>query len=142
MQQTPVVAQLRKRYLSNLKAGTNVIETIKVVRRGKTHKQCKAIFGLAFAVIVKIFEDNGWDSSIIYNIDIPTGVPVNSDMLIDFFYSLHPTYQDDKRITLSKMTTVEAADFYEKISNYAASQWSIVIPDPDPEWKTKHLESA
>ena len=126
---------LRERYINSLKDETLITETIKKTTKPKTWKQCKTIFGLAFNMIVTTMDDNGWDSSIIYNIDIPTGVPVNSDMLLEFFYNLHPTLRDGKRITLSRMTTAEAATFYENVGNYAASQWSIVIPEPNKDWK-------
>jgi hypothetical protein len=126
----------RERYLRSLKDGTIVKEKIDKATKPKTWKQCKALFGLAFNMIVGIFDDRGWDSSMIYNLDTPTGVPINSDMLLGYFYSLFPTYRGDERITLSKpMTTKETATFYENIGNWAASQWSIVIPDPDPNWK-------
>ena len=128
----------RQNYLRSLKDGFLITEILKKTTKDKTWKQCKTIFGLAFNMIVEVFEDRGWDSSIIYNTDIPTGVPVNADMLLGFFYSLFPTYRDDKRITLSyPMTSAEAATFYENISNYVASQWSIVIPEPDPNWREK-----
>lgn len=135
---TPIIAQSRKQYLATLKAGTNVIDTVKVVRRRKTWKQCKTIFGQALKQIENQFEEWGYDTSYLYKwIDTPTGVAISKDNLIDLFYNLFPIYRDGARITLSKMTTIEASTFYEKIRNYVASQWSIVIPEPDPNWKEK-----
>lgn len=124
---------LRQQWLNSLKPGTNVIETIKRVQRGKTWKQCKTVFGLAFMMIVNEFEVRGWDCSMLLNLPEPTGVSIDKDMLLMFFYALFPVYEDDRRITLSKMNTVQAADFYNKIQDWSASQWSIIIPDPRPE---------
>ncbi|NIV68947.1 MAG: hypothetical protein GWN41_02250 [Phycisphaerae bacterium] len=36
---------------------------------------------------------------------------------------------------LSEMTTTEAAQFFENIRDWAATQLGIVIPDPNPNWR-------
>jgi Sec7-like guanine-nucleotide exchange factor len=133
----PVQNRYRKRMLAEYKDGTKVKETISKVGKAKTQEQLGAIFGLAFKQIVESFECYGWDSSILLRIERTTGVSINEDMLKQYFYSLYPTYQDDKLIGLSKMTAGQAALFFDRIRNHAASQWSIVIPDPDPEWRKK-----
>jgi hypothetical protein len=44
---------------------------------------------------------------------------------------------EGERITLSKADTSQASKFFEDIRAFAASQWSVNIPDPDPDWKRK-----
>lgn len=127
----------RQNYLRSFKDGSLVTEVIKKTTRGKTWSQCKLLFGLGFATILAKFEEWGYDTSYILKIDKPTGVGVTDSMLKDFFYSMYPTYRDEKRITLRDMTTTEAGAYYESIRNFASSQWSIWIPECDPDWDKK-----
>lgn len=133
------LTQLKQReaYLSSLKDDTRVIETLRKEGKSKSWEQVKCHWGLVISTILSEFDSNGWDCSILYNLPKPTGVPVNRDMLHQFFYALFPTYVDGRLITMSddEWTTVHSSNFFENVRNFAASQWSIYIPDPNPNWK-------
>ena len=89
-------------------------------------------------MLVQVFDDRGWDSSYLFRLSKPTGVPCNLTMFQQFFYAQYPTSDENgKIITMSDFTTEDESVFFEAIRNHAASQWSIVIPDPDPKWKEK-----
>ncbi len=134
-----VQERLRRQSLASIKDGTLVRETIVREGRNKTHQQIKTIFGLVIAMIIQSFEDNGWDSSIILNTELPTGIPVSKDLLKEYFYIVCPIYDDEgNRITLSKATIEQAMKFIDDIRNWSASQWSIAVPDPDPNWRKKN----
>lgn len=131
---------LRQQTLQKLE-GKNIVEIIKRETKKRSYLQLKAHFGLALQKIVQEFEDRGWDASMIYNFDKPTGVPVNKDMLQQFFYALYPTCNDKgERITLSSedFTTIKEMEFFDNIRNHASSQWSIYIADPDPNYREKN----
>ena len=129
-----------KAWWENLKDDARICVTYKLDRPQKSWSQVKNHFGNALLKIVETFDDNGWDASMLYRLEKPTGVPVNSVMLQQFFYALFPSQNEEgKLITMSSddFTTVHCSEFFENIRNYAASQWSIPIPDPDPEWFKK-----
>ena len=136
MSMSPAQAALRRHWLTSLTNGTEIIETLQKRGKPKTWEQCKMHFGLALQRIVEGFDDNGWDCSMLLNLPDPTGVGIDKDMLQMFFYALFPTLNEDgERITLSKMDTKQESAFYEKITNFASSQWQIVIPEPQKDWK-------
>ena len=90
------------------------------------------------------FDDRGWDSSILLNLDKPTGIGVTTNFLKEYFYIVTPMYSDDgKRITLSHKDcdTKAASKFFDDVSAWCASQFSIYIPSPDPLWREKTLDS-
>ena len=118
--------------------GKSVVEILKKEVKKRSNQQLKAHFGLALQTIVDEFEERGWDSSFIYNMPTPTGVPVNKAMLQQYFYALYPTTNDKGEfITMShdEFTTVKEMEFFDAIRNHASSQWSIYIPDPNPNYK-------
>ena len=127
---------LREHFLASIKDDTRLVETIERDTKPKTYAQIKTIFGLAIAQIVAEFSDRGWDSSMLLNLNKPTGIPISQGLLKEFLYAVCPIYdENDKWITLSKTDTRQAAKFFDEIRNYAASQWSIYIPEPNPNWK-------
>ncbi len=131
-------SELRKNFLSKLKDGTRVKETLSKVGKPKTKEQLGAIFGQALKQIEIELSDRGWDTSIIMKLPQPTGVEITKDILLQYFYSLFPVFDDNhKQVTLSKMDTGMAAKFYDQIRNFAASQWQIVILEPDKNWRKK-----
>lgn len=133
---------LRREFLLK-NEGKPVVEILKKEVKKRSYEQLKAHFGLALQTIVDEFEERGWDSSFIYNMEKPTGVPVNKAMLQQYFYALYPTTNEKgEYITLSNddFTTVKEMEFFDAIRNHAASQWSIHIPDPDPLYKEKNNE--
>jgi hypothetical protein len=121
-----------------MKDGTPVKMKLTRISPHKTHQQVKTIFGLVIAMIIDVFEERGTDSSILLNTDKPTGVPVSKVLLKEYFYVVCPICDSDgNRITLSKAPIDKAAQFIDEIRNFAATQWSIDVPDPDPNWKLK-----
>jgi hypothetical protein len=128
-------AELRRQWILGQKEGAVIRETLEKQALPKTHQQCKAHFGLALATIVTEFDDNGWDASMLLNLPTPTGVGITKDMLQVFFYALFPVFNEGKQVTLSKMNTAQASKFFDNIRNFASSQWQIVIPEPNSEWR-------
>ena len=129
---------LRQHFLTSIKDGTRVIETIEKDTKPKTHAQVKTIFGLAIAQIISDFESRGWDSSMLLNMPKPTGIAVSKGLLKEFLYAVCPIYdENDKLITLSKSNTIQASKFFDDIRNYSASQWSVYIPEPNIDWRTE-----
>jgi hypothetical protein len=133
-------AELKRRWILGQKEGAVIRETLEKQTLPKTHQQCKAHFGLALAMIVESFNDNGWDCSMLMNLPEPTGVGINKDMLQQFFYALFPVFDEGKQVTLSKMNTAQASQFFDQIRNFAASQWQIAIPEPDSRWREKVVD--
>ncbi|MCJ7483911.1 MAG: hypothetical protein MUO31_13210 [Thermodesulfovibrionales bacterium] len=128
---------LRRRYLCELKDNTQISEEIKPIRKSKTHKQVRTIFGLAIQTILDDFEDRGIGTDELLGLSIPTGNPISKGMMKEYLYSVCPIYSEDgKRITLSHKdcTTKCAADFFTAIRNFMASQWGVYISEPDPNW--------
>ena len=141
----PLLKRQRQNYLSSLKDDTRVIEEIKRDTKSKTHQQIKTIWGLALATVKAEFDDRGWDTSVLYNLDKPTGIGVTANMLKEFFYGVIPMYNGDgQRITLSHKdcSTIIAAKFFEDMRNFSASQFSIYIPDPNPNWQEEQSDGG
>lgn len=133
--------ELRDRFLSSLKDGQLIKETITKSDTSKTHQQIKAIFGLALARICDEFEDRGWDSSVILGNKIPTGVAVSKGLLKEYLYIVCPICDDSgNKVTLSQASIPQAAKFFEDIRAWSASQWQIDIPNPDPNWAEKEQD--
>jgi len=113
---------------------------IKLWRPGKTHQQVKAIFGLALKSIKQEFDDRGWDTSILLRSEMPTGIAVTPTLLKEYLYAVCPIFNDSgDAITLSHKDcdTAKTAKFFSDIQAWVSTQWCILIPDPDPSWKTK-----
>lgn len=126
----------RQRWLISLKDGSLVKETITKMSHSKTHQQIKTIFGLVIATIIDGFDDLGWDSSIILNTKLPTGIGVTKGLLKEYFYVVCPIEDDEgNKITLSKANIMQAMKFIGDTRNWAASQWGMEIPDPNPDWR-------
>ena len=131
-----VQEELRKRWLCSIKDRTLVKEAITRTGYNKTHQQVKTVFGLVIATILQNFEDKGWDSSIILNTELPTGMPVTKELLKEYFYTVCTIENDaGDKITLSKATIVQAMKFIDDTRNWSASQWGITVPDPNPNWR-------
>jgi len=112
---------------------------IKKKRKPKSQKQLGNIFG---NMITKIeYEANevrqdGVDGLIKYlkDKDIPKGVEATTDFIKKVLYTVAPTYNGlGKEITLSKMNTKEATDFFKRAADMMANY--VYIPDPTKDWK-------
>ena len=128
--------ELRQQYLTSLKDGTLIKETLTKTAKDKTYQQVKTIFGLVITTIINEFNDRGWDSSILLNTEKPTGIATSKGLLKEFFYSVCPIEDDEGNITtLSKATIEQAMKFINNTRDWVASQWGIYVPDPDPNWR-------
>ncbi len=126
-----------------MKSGTPIEETLRKISPHKTNKQIKTIFGLCLTTIIQGFNDNGWDSSILLNLPKPTGIGVSKVLLKEYLYAVCPISNDSGgRVTLSDATIEQAMKFIDDIRNFASSQWSIYVPEPNPDWRTKKAKDS
>ena len=126
---------LRQQFLNTLE-GKPFVEEIKRYRQKKSNKQLGAWFGLFAKRVLAEFEDRGYDTSYIFKLDKPTGIPISTNVLKDYMYSVCPSYDDNsKRITIRDMDTLQMAKYFDECRNFAASQWSIYVPEPQKDWK-------
>lgn len=133
---------LRGQYLSELKDGTQIYERIGIYRRPKTDAQLKAFWGLFASTVINEFNDRGWDTSFILKIDKSTGIGIDRDLLKEYMYSVCSCFDDNhKKVTMSGMDTAQMAKFFDDCRNFAASQWSIYVPEPDKNWKENQGKS-
>uniref|UniRef100_A0A6H2A3D8 Uncharacterized protein n=1 Tax=viral metagenome TaxID=1070528 RepID=A0A6H2A3D8_9ZZZZ len=140
---SPEQERLERHYLSGIKDGKLMTKEYKLFRQSKTWKQVKIIWGLALTTIEQHFKDNAWDTSYLLRIDKPTGNPCSKEQIYDYLLEVCPVYEDGKRIGLSKMSIEQAGQWYNAVSNFAASEWYVNIPDPDPDWfKKKEKKNA
>lgn len=130
-----IMAEIKKKLLS-CKHG----EAFEFKRKykPKTQKQCAVVFGLMIQQTIVQANDLaiGIDDLLVYLIDgnIPKGVGLTSDFLHELMYVICPTTdKDGRRVTLSKMDTVQASSLSERYRTLMAGI-GIVIPDPDPNW--------
>lgn len=137
----PMLQESRRSYLLSSE-GRVLIETIKLWRPRKSHQQVKVLFGYALKIIKTEFDDRGLDTSFLFKDVEPTGIGVTIDLLKIYFYSRCPIFSDTgTAITLSHedCTSEKASKFLTDIMAWAASQWLIYIPDPDPNWKDNRV---
>ena len=126
---SPIQREIRERYLSELKDGTLIKETLRREGNVKTHKQCKTQFGLVVEMVRLQLEDMGADIC---------GIPANKDMVYDILKKACFGVGDFGEILgLSEMTITQASKAFENCRTWAATQLSLNIPDPDPDWKGK-----
>jgi hypothetical protein len=139
----PVLNEARRLYLSGIKDGTQITETLIKESPNKSHKQIKTIFGLVVATVKQQCDEHGWDSSTLLKTSKPTGVPASEGLIKEYLYATCPIFDDDgQRITLSspKCTMAKAAKFITEAMAIAASELSIYIPDPNPAWRDEKVE--
>ncbi len=128
---------LRQQFLNSLE-GKPFVEELKRYRQKKSSKQLGAWFGLFGKIVLAEFEDRGIDTSYIFKLDKPTGIPISVGVLKEYMYSVCPTYNDSgNKITIRDMDTIQMAGFFDNCRNFAASQWDIYVPEPDPNYKNK-----
>ena len=128
---------LRQQFLDTM-TGKAFVEEIKRYRQKKSSKQLGAYFGLFAKTVLAEFEDRGIDTSYIFKLDKPTGIPISTGVLKDYMYSVCPTHDDkDNQITIRDMDTIQMAGFFDECRNFASSQWSIYVPEPDKDYKRK-----
>lgn len=135
---SPIQSKLRQQWLNSMKDGVRVKEVLTKEGTAKTVQQIRTIFGMVIALIIEGFNDLGWDSSYLLNTKLPTGIPVTKGLLKEYFYVVCPIEDDEgNRITLSGANITQAMKFIDDTRRWAASQWGMNIPDPDPNWQSK-----
>lgn len=107
---------------------------MKTEPKKKTHKQVKTIFGLMILQTIAQANDLGIDVSdfMEYLVDksIPKGQGLTKDFLHELMYVICPTTDfNGRRVTLSKMDTIQAASLFERFRTIVAPL-GIVIEDP------------
>lgn len=125
----PIQNQLKKQFLATLKDGTAIRETLIREGRAKSWKQVKAIFGVPVEMVrLRLYE---------MRVDV-CGVPVNKEMVYDILKKCCFGVGDmGETLGVSEMTTLQAKQAYSNCQTWAATQLSLVIPDPDPLWAEK-----
>lgn len=131
------MGEMRDAYINNFPDGTQVRISIKRIGRNKSVQQVRCHWGLVIGMIRMEFDDRGIDlRTFLKSERVPPGIPVPADVIQSYLYACCNDVGDDgERKTLSKMNTVEASRFFEKCRNHAASEWSVAIPEPDPNWR-------
>ena len=120
---------LRTHFLSSMKTGSYITETITKTGRPKTHQQVKSHFGLVVMMIRQKMIDLGWGIC---------GIAPNKNMIHEILKRACGGVGDGGEcLGLSEMSTVQAKQFFENCRHWAATQLELFIPDPDPNWKKK-----
>ncbi len=133
-----VVLENMRRFWGKIKEGQSFTLSLKVLRMDKTNQQVKAVWGMVIGMTLVYLEDQGYDTSYIYNLAQPTGNAITKDQLMQYLYEVCPITDDDgSRKTLSKADMPQTAKFFDDCRNFIASQWGLHIPEPNPEWKIK-----
>ncbi len=113
--------------------------TVKKAVKNKSQKQLGVIFGFMMAEIIAQCNDEGIDVSdlLVYLIDgnIPKGQGITKDFLHELMYVICPTTDSEgRRVTLSKMSTVQASELFERFRTILAPL-GINIQDPYKNWR-------
>ncbi len=146
----PAVEQAKIEAWNKIKDGMVVNMPIVVPKKGKSHAQCKLIFGNMITNAVKQANEKHitTEQMMIFLLNdaknqTPNGVPVDIDFLHAFMYVISPTFSEDgKPITLNRMDTRQASRLFEVTRAFLA-RMGIVIDDPpklendDPDLRTK-----
>jgi len=120
---------LRRHFLTSMKDGSHVIETIRKVGKSKSNRQVKCHFGLIVAMIRQTMIDLGWGIC---------GVAPNKNMIHDILKKACSGVGDGGEcLGLSEMTSEQASQFFKNCQHWAASELKLFIPEPDPNWKSK-----
>ena len=109
----------------------------------KSNQQVKMIFGLMIESTIVQCNDLGIDISYLlkYLVDeFPKGQGITKPFLHQLMYVICPMTDDEgRRVTLSKMSTVQAANLFDSFRTILAPL-GVVIQDPDPSWREKESE--
>jgi hypothetical protein len=141
---SPDQAEMRDHYVGRWKEDSLFdIEITRICNPG-SYQQLKTIFGLAIARILAVFAERGMDlGTFLRSEQIKPGLPVTKDVMKEYLYAVAGFVADDGSAkTLHEMTSVERSRFFEAIRTFAAAQWDIQIPDPDPNWQMKEIQKC
>ena len=134
----PAVEAKKKKAWDRVKEGQTVNMALIIPKRGKSHAQCKLIFGnmIANAVHQASEKHITTEQMMIFLLNdakrnVPNGVPVDEHFLHQFMYLISPTFSDDgEPVTLSKMDTGQASRLFEVTRTFLA-RMGIIIDAPD-----------
>ena len=110
-------------------------------RKPKSQKQLGNTFGNMVEKIkheANEVRQDGVDGLIKYlkQLDIPKNLMATDDLIMKVLYTIAPTFNSNgEEITLSKMDTKQATDFFKRAVDGIAGY--VYIPDPDPNWREK-----
>jgi len=124
----------------SIKDGMTVNLPIIVPKRGKSHAQCKLLFGNMISNAVKQAKEKHITTEHMMTFFLndaernePNGVPVDKDFLHAFMYIISPTFSEDgKPITLRDMDTEQASRLF-KVTQAFLARIEIIIEDPPEE---------
>jgi hypothetical protein len=123
------VKDVRAKYLASLPEGAAVSEKIGQVGRPKTNQQVRAFWGWLMPYAKAAFDGAGWDVD---------GVPLVDEQIKRNLYDRCGHVGDNgEMVTISKMTTIQMAQFFENCCAFLAVRFGVVVPDPDPAWRVK-----
>jgi hypothetical protein len=118
-----------KMWWDNLKDGTMIKCEYKIFRPHGTQKQAGAHFGLVIEMIRKRMEELGWDIC---------GVLPNKEMIHEILKKCcGGVGENGGTMNFRDMDAEQRSKFFENCRAWAATQLSLNIPDPDPNWKEK-----
>jgi hypothetical protein len=134
---SPAVLRQRAAHWDKVKDGQHFISSLTIPNKGKSHAQCKLVFGNMIANAVEQANDKHITVEKMMQFLLndalkqeSNGVPIDKDFLHAFIYIISPTFSDDgKPITLSKMDTLQASRLF-KVTQLFLARMGIVIDDP------------
>ena len=100
-------------------------------KRG-TAKQQRTFFGLAVKTVLDHLTTMGVTVRIEANGHLMER-PVSKEDVVQMLYTAAPLTEEGKRITLSRMDSVQRAAFFKDCQHLAAMTWGCVIVDPNPD---------
>ncbi len=127
----PGQSELRRQWLLSME-GKPVRETLTGAGKPKSWSQVKCHWGLAVEMIRQKMIHEGWGVC---------GVAPNKQMIQEILTKACGGVGElGSIVRLSEMTTANAAQYFENIRDWAATQLNICIPDPDPNWRDAEPE--
>lgn len=115
----PAVAEQRRLAWDKIKEGSPIKTSLSVPRKSKSYAQVKLIWGnmVANTILQSIEKGICVDDLLRFLLvsDIPSGVAIDEDFIHTLMYIIAPTTDESgKKITLSKMNTVQASSLFKR----------------------------
>ena len=124
--------------IAKLQDGQRFVEEIKRFSQDKSAAQVRTLWGVMAKAVVEELNSRGWEMDDLYPGVFPEGVEVTKDWVMDMCYFWCCEKDDEgKRITISRMNTKQARDFFERCRNFLARKpWLVDVPDPIPFYRS------
>jgi hypothetical protein len=140
----PAVKAAKEKAWDKIPEGKTVNLPVTVPIDGKSHAQCKLIFGNMITNAVHQANEKAISTEKMMKYlllddqrNIPNGVPVDKNFLHAFMYQISPTFSEDgKPVTLSDMDTIQASRLFKVVQIFLANM-GIIIEDPPEIKETK-----